>query len=141
MAENEKNMTAETEAADEKPRKRSAALDMDALKAELLAELRKEMEADAEAAAAEKSEDDKNAEAFLNELVTVQLFKDGRDYKDDLTVHLNGKNIAIKRGVPVQIPRKYALIIEQHERQDVKAAEYAAAMQRDYQDQVRQFSI
>lgn len=126
----------------ETPKKKSApAFDLEALKAELLAELRKEQEEAAAAGAAAKTEEEKIAEAYLNEIVTVRLFKDGKDYKDDLTVHLNGKNYVIQRGVDVQIPRKYALIIEQHEKQDVYAAEYAQAKQNEYEEQVKRFNI
>lgn len=122
-------------------KKAAPALDIEALKAELLAELRKEQEAEAAGAVEAKSEEEKNAEAYLNEIVTVRLFKDGKDYKDDLVVHLNGRNFAIQRGVDVQIPRKYALIIEQHEKQDVAAAEYAQGKQEEYKEQSKRFNV
>lgn len=120
---------------------KTPAFDLEALKAELLAELRKEQEAAAANSAAEKTEEEKNAEAYLNEIVKVHLFKDGKDYKDDLIVHLNGKNFAIQRGVDVEIPRKFALLIEQHERQDVIAAEYAEARQNEYRDQAKRYNV
>ena len=39
------------------------------------------------------------------ELISVQLPKDNQNYKDDVIVIVNGKRWAIKRGVPVQVPR------------------------------------
>jgi hypothetical protein len=52
------------------------------------------------------------------ELVTVQLFKDNDRYKDDLFVAVNGERILIQRGVPVQIKRKFAEVIENSQLQD-----------------------
>ena len=62
---------------------------------------------------------------YLEELVEVTLFKDNDKYKDDVYVSLNDEPaIAIKRGVPVKIKRKYALILEESLRQDTAAAEF-----------------
>lgn len=52
------------------------------------------------------------------EPVTVQLFKDNDRYKDDLFVAVNGERILIQRGVPVQIKRKFAEVIENSQLQD-----------------------
>lgn len=52
------------------------------------------------------------------ELVTVQLFKDNGKYRDDLYVAVNGERILIQRGVPVQIKRKFAEVIERSQLQD-----------------------
>lgn len=120
---------------------KAPAFDLAALKAELLAELRKEQEAAAANSEAEKTEEEKNAEAYLNEIVKVRLFKDGKDYKDDVIVHLNGKNFAIQRGIDVEIPRKFALLIEQSEKQDVLAAEFAEAKQNEYKEQAKHYNI
>lgn len=51
------------------------------------------------------------------ELVTVKLIKTGDKNKDALYVAVNGKNILIKAGVSVRIPRKFALVIEESIRQ------------------------
>jgi hypothetical protein len=59
----------------------------------------------------------------LNEYVSVKLFKDNDKYKDDVYVAVNGENCVIKRGVWVKIKRKFALIIEQSEIQDIRAVE------------------
>ena len=63
------------------------------------------------------------AEKKLSERVKVKLFKDGDKYKDDVFVGINGKGILIKRGVEVEIERKYALLLDQSQIQSIKAAE------------------
>lgn len=125
----------------EKSKETQPVIDIEALKAELLAQLRAEREAEEAGAAAAKSEEERIAEAYLNEPVTIRLFKDGKDHKDDLVVHLNGRNVAIQRGHNVTVPRKIAIIIEQHERQDIAAAEFAEARQAEYKEQVKRYNI
>ena len=68
------------------------------------------------------------------ELVTVQLFKDNDRYRDDLFVAVNGERILIQRGVPVQIKRKFAEVIENSQKQDQQTD---ALMQRMAEDYVR----
>ena len=72
---------------------------------------------------------------------TVVLFKDGKDYKDDVYVSVNGENCRIQRGVPVKIKRKFALVLEQSQAQDVRAAEFAEARQSEYNQQVKRYNI
>ena len=60
------------------------------------------------------------AEQKLEEYVEVKLFKDGRDYNDDVFVSLNGETVQIKRGVPVKIKRKFANILDASQAQDLK---------------------
>jgi len=72
------------------------------------------------------------ADPFMEEYVEVQLFRDGKDYRDDVFVSCNGENCLIKRGVPVRIKRKFALILEQSARQEVCAAEYQEARKREF---------
>lgn len=57
------------------------------------------------------------------ERVRLKLFKDNKDYKDDLVVGLNGKLYQIKRGVEVEVPKGVAEIIEHAAEQDKKTAE------------------
>ena len=78
---------------------------------------------------------------YFEEYVEVQLFKDGKDYRDDVFVSCNGENCLIKRGVPVMIKRKFALILEQSARQDVSAAEYAQDRRREYTDRARELGL
>ena len=51
------------------------------------------------------------------ELVSVKLIKTGDKNRDSLYVAINGKNVLIKAGITVRIPRKYALVIEESIRQ------------------------
>ncbi len=78
---------------------------------------------------------------YLEEYVEVQLFKDGKDYRDDVFVSCNGENCLIRRGVPVRIKRKFALILEQSARQDVSAAEYAQSRRREFDAQARELGL
>lgn len=56
------------------------------------------------------------------ELVTVELFRDNEKYKDDVFVSVNGERVQIKRGVPVQIKRKFAEVLEHSHAQDMATA-------------------
>ena len=65
----------------------------------------------------------KGQEEWLNEYVEVRLFKDNEKYKDDVYVAINGKNCVIRRGVWTRIRRKFALLLDQSEIQDLRTAE------------------
>ena len=65
----------------------------------------------------------KAQEAWLNEYVEVRLFKDNEKYKDDVYVAINGKNCVIRRGEWTRIRRKFALLLDQSEIQDLRTAE------------------
>ena len=60
--------------------------------------------------------------AKKEELVEVELFKDNKDYKDDVFVCVNGKNRVIKRGEKVKIPKEFAEVLENSKEQDNKAS-------------------
>lgn len=62
-------------------------------------------------------------EAWLNEYVEIKLFKDNDKYKDDVYVGINGKNCVIRRGEWTRIRRKFALLLDQSEIQDLRTAE------------------
>lgn len=64
-----------------------------------------------------------NPEEYLNELVSVKLFRDGGRYRDDVYVAVNGQNCVIKRGEWVKIKRKFALVLDASEIQDMKTAQ------------------
>lgn len=70
---------------------------------------------------------------FLEELVQVQLIKDNDKYKDDVVLGLNGEKIMIKRGVPVSIKRKFALILESSYRQQMIAADLQTEFANNYE--------
>jgi hypothetical protein len=62
-------------------------------------------------------------EDWLDEYVEIKLFKDNDKYKDDVYVAINGKNCQIRRGVWTRIRRKFALLLDQSEIQDLRTAE------------------
>lgn len=70
----------------------------------------------------------------LNDPVTIQLFKDGNKYKDDVFVSVNDKTWLIQRGVPVTVPKIVAEVLQQSQEQDFKAAAYAEQQQREFRE-------
>ena len=75
-----------------------------------------------------------DVEAYLNEYVAVKLFRDNDRYKDDVYVAVNGRNCVIKRGEWVKIKRKFALVLDQSEIQDMQTAEYLEAEQARFRE-------
>ena len=67
-------------------------------------------------------EAEKKVETGGNELVEIELFRDGKDYKDDVFVAVNGESCTIARGKKVKIKKKFADVINQSKAQDVKTA-------------------
>ena len=76
-------------------------------------------------------------EAWLNEYVEVRLFKDNEKYKDDVYVAINGKNCVIRRGVWTRICRKFALLLDQSEIQDLRTAELMEKEASRFADETR----
>ena len=72
------------------------------------------------------------------ELVTVQLFKDNDRYRDDLFVAVNGERILIQRGVPVQIKRKFAEVIENSQKLEQQTDALMQRMADDYERNTRE---
>ena len=64
----------------------------------------------------------KNAKYDENTLVEIELFRDNRDYKDNVFVAVNGESCVIARGKKVKIKKKFADVIENSMRQDIKTA-------------------
>ena len=62
-------------------------------------------------------------EAYLEEYVSVKLFRDNGRYRDDVYVAVNGQNCIIKRGEWVNIKRKFAMVLDASEIQDMKTAQ------------------
>ena len=83
--------------------------------------------------AAEKTAKPPGSE-YLNEYVTVELFKDNSRYKNDVFVAVNGETCLIQRGKPVPIKRKFALALRNSLDQD----QYAAKVMEGYGDQYRE---
>lgn len=57
-----------------------------------------------------------------NSLVEIELFRDNKDYKDNVFVAVNGESCVIARGRKVKIKKKFAQVIENSMRQDIKTA-------------------
>lgn len=106
----------------------------------MLAKAREEAEkivADAKASVSgELTEEQKKAnderKAYMNELVEVRLFKDNNKYKDDVYVSVNGENCVIKRGIPVKIKRKFAMVLENSDVQDFETSQLIEKKSSEY---------
>jgi len=103
---------------------------IEALRAEYEARLA-EKEAENARLRGEKATADKAArdaaeeyEKYLNEYISVKLFRDNDRYRDDVYVAVNGQNCIIKRGEWVKIKRKFALVLDASEIQDIKTGEF-----------------
>ena len=57
-----------------------------------------------------------------NTLVEIELFRDNKDYKDNVFVAINGESCVIARGRKVKIKKKFADVIENSMKQDIKTA-------------------
>lgn len=55
-------------------------------------------------------------------LVEIELFRDNKDYKDNVFVAVNGESCLIQRGKKVKIKKKFADVLENSMRQDIKTA-------------------
>lgn len=121
-----------------KPTEPTEPIDLEQLKEELRAQLLEELKG--EAAPGGKKEK-RTPDPWLEEYVPIELFKDGKEYKDDVFVSVNGENCRIQRGVPVKIKRKFALVLENSQLQDIAAAEFAEARQEEYRKEAGKYNI
>ena len=71
-------------------------------------------------------------ERYLNEYISVKLFKDNDRYRDDVYVAVNGQNCIIKRGEWVKVKRKFALVLDASEIQDMRTAEFIEKEQKKF---------
>lgn len=62
------------------------------------------------------------------DMVEIQLFRDGGRYKGDLFVSVNGVSYQIKRGVRVKVPPEVAEVIQHSQEQDAQSAARLAAI-------------
>lgn len=67
----------------------------------------------------------------------VKLFRDSKDYKDDVFVAVNGKGIQIKRGVRVKIPKSYKKVLNRGQRQDTAAARLSDEKQDEFYEETQ----
>ena len=77
-------------------------------------------------------EENKKINDELEEYTVVQLFKVDGKYADDVFLAVNGENCVVKRGYPVKIKKKFALILEQSYQQDIMANEYMSQKQDEF---------
>jgi hypothetical protein len=75
--------------------------------------------------------------AKKEELVEIELFKDNKDYKDDVFVCVNGKNRVIKRGEKVKIPKAYAEVLENSKAQDRETAKMMDEKADEFSNELR----
>ena len=66
---------------------------------------------------------------YNEEMVVIQLFKDGDKYKDDVFVARNGYGYRIQRGKKVRVPKGIAEILDNSQKMDELTAEKIAAAQ------------
>lgn len=71
------------------------------------------------------------------EFVEVELFKDNKDYKDDVFVCVNGKNRVIKRGERVKIPKAFAEVLDNSKAQDRAASKLMDEKSDEYSAETR----
>ena len=83
----------------------------------------------------------KRQEDWLNEYVEIRLFKDNEKYKEDVYVAINGKNCIIRRGVWTRIRRKFALLLDQSEIQDLRTAELMEKEATRFANETRRHSV
>jgi hypothetical protein len=69
--------------------------------------------------------------AYMEEYVEVTFFKDAKEYKNDIFIGVNGEFVAIQRGVPVKVKRKFLAVYEAGHQQDMAAVEYRETKQRE----------
>ena len=116
---------------------------LSALRAEYEAKLAEKEAENALLKAKKKTEDEAReksvaqAQKQLEEYVSVKLFKDGDKYRDNVYVAVNGENCIIKRGEWVRIKRKFAMVLDQSEIQDIKTAALIESEQSKFAEESR----
>ena len=73
-------------------------------------------------------------EDYLEELVSIKLFRDGGRYRDNVYVAVNGQNCIIKRGEWVKVKRKFAMVLDASEIQDMKTAQMIEAEEEKFRN-------
>lgn len=70
--------------------------------------------------------------ARMNETVTIELFKDTDRYKYDVVVRVDGKRYQLKRGIPIQVPRKVYDVVKQQLMQDQATAQLIESKESEF---------
>lgn len=74
-------------------------------------------------------------------MVTVKLFKDNKNYKDDVFVSVNGRRIQVKRGVEVRIPRAHAEVLSNAMKQRNESFEYMDGLASEFARKTKELKI
>ena len=98
-------------------------------------------EAKAQAEQSDKEQPKVNEPDPNEELVEIELFKDGGKYKDDVIVSVNGETIQIKRGEKVKIKKKFALVLDNARKQNKKAADYMNQLSEEFKEESQRRNI
>lgn len=75
-------------------------------------------------------------EDYMNEKVTIKLFKDNAKYRDDVYVAVNDRSFLIKRGVEVAVPRFVEEVLKNSLSQDEYVALLVDKLQGDYEKSI-----
>ena len=108
-------------------------VDMEALRAQARAEIKaEEARENANTERSAEMAHRKAMEEAKKDLVTIELFQDAGEYSDDVRVIVNGVVYTIKRGVPVQVPRFVAEVIDASARQDKATVNLIRTKENEY---------
>jgi len=70
-------------------------------------------------------------------LVSIKLFKDGKNYADDVFVGINGRRYLIQRGVELQVPYAVAKVLEDSRSMEQSARESIDDLQSRYRKRIQ----
>lgn len=79
------------------------------------------------------SEENEKINAELEEYTLVHVFKGDGKYAEDIYLSVNGDNCLVKRGYPIRIKKKFAVLLEQSYQQDLMAKEYMEKKEKEYE--------
>ena len=68
----------------------------------------------------------------MNEPVTIRLFKGLGRYKNDIIVRVDGIRFQLKRGIPIQVPRKVYDVVQQQLAQDQETAQLIESKEAEF---------
>ena len=72
-----------------------------------------------------------------NKKVSLELFRDSKDYKNDVFVAVNGESCVIARGKKVPVKKKFANVIRNSNIQDEKTAKLMDAKSDEFKSELR----
>ncbi len=132
----------------EEEKEQAQKIDVDAIKAELKAEILAEMktkdkaQAKSKAVQAEPAKEETSGGISVDhdaiaareeEYVEMTLFYDGDKYAGDVIIEVNDEKVQIQRGKPVKVKRKFATLYQNSMRQKGEAAAIINEFEKNYQ--------